>query len=121
MKLFFLTFIGGLLLLALVDTALKIDSASREMLLHNLYHFFSGCLIFGLWVWLRRKRGIKFFVFLLLALLLLDEVMDIMRNVDQVTVAMLLHNLYLVFWGALTGLSLSRCVKNCRRLVSGKT
>jgi FtsH-binding integral membrane protein len=118
MKLFWLSLLVGLILLAVVDAAFKIDSMSQEMLLHNLFHFFTGCVLFSLWVWYKHKKKITFFLYILLVFLLLDGIVDYVRGVDNMSLQMILHNLYLVFWGVVTGLLFVRYFKNKKHPVS---
>ena len=118
MKLFWLALLVGLILLVVVDAAFKIDSMNLEMLLHNLYHFFTGCVMFSLWVWYKHKKKVTFFIYILLMLLLLDETFDYFRGVEDMSLQMFLHNLYLVFWGAITGLLFVRYFKQKKHPVS---
>ena len=112
MKLLWFSLFVGLILLAVVDAAFKIDSISLEMLLHNLYHFFTGCVMFSLWVWYKHKKKVTFFLYVLLVFLLLDGIVDYVRGVDALSLQMILHNLYLVFWGVITGLLFVRYFKS---------
>lgn len=93
---------------------------NQEMLLHNLYHFFTGCVMFYLWVWYKHKKKITFFLYILLLLLLFGETLDYVRDVENMSLQMFLHNLYLVFWGVITSLLLVRYFKNKRHPVAQK-
>jgi len=120
MKLFWFSLLVGLILFTVVDAAFKIDSMNLEMLLHNLYHFFTGCVMFSLWVWYKHKKKITFFLYILLLLLLLDQTFDYFRGVEHMSLMIILQSLYLVFWGMITSLLFVRYFKNRKHRGSEK-
>ncbi|MFK5950823.1 MAG: hypothetical protein QM500_18880 [Methylococcales bacterium] len=103
MKLFYLCLLLGLAILYFIDAALKIDNLSREMLFHNLIRFFSGFVILGIWNLYRHKLKIKVALYLIFAFMISDGVFDYVRNIDNLTFDMLIHDSYVIIWGAISG------------------
>lgn len=108
MKLFWTVFFAGLILFYFVANALKIKIDSLEMFLHMLYHFFAGAIILAGWYFYKSKRRLKIFLLSIFAILFIDELGDYFRGVEDMTSMMLAFNLYMLFWGAVSGIVLIR-------------
>ena len=78
------------------------------MFTHNLYHFFSGMIILGGLVHFNPKKKFKFYALIIIGILIFDEINDFTRGVSIAGFLMVFYNLYLIFWGALTGLTIVR-------------
>ncbi|MDD1631931.1 MAG: hypothetical protein LUP91_06950, partial [Methylococcaceae bacterium] len=76
MKLVSLVMIAGLILLYFVDAALKIQLMNWEMLIHSALRFFTGFILLGIGVFYAHKLRLKSAVYLVLALILADDIMD---------------------------------------------
>lgn len=105
MRLFWIVFFAGLFLFYFVSKALKIEVDSFEMLWHLLYHFFSGFIVLAGWYFYKSKRRFKIFLLIIFTILLVDELGDYFRGVEDMSSMMLAFNLYLLFWGAVSGIA----------------
>jgi hypothetical protein len=103
MKLISLGMIAGLILLYFVDAALKIQIMNWEMLIHSAIRFFTGFILIGIGVFYAHKIRLKSAVYLVLALVLADDVMDYFRNVHSFSFEVMLHSIYMLLWGSLMG------------------
>ncbi len=103
MKLVSLVMIAGLVLLYFVDAALKIQLTNWEMLIHSALRFFTGFILIGIGVFYAHKIRLKNAVYLVLALILADDILDYYRNVDSFSFEVLLHSIYMLLWGSLMG------------------
>lgn len=108
MKLFWIVFFAGLILFYFVANALKVEIGSLEMFLHMLYHFFSGAIILAGWYFYKSKRRFKIFLLIIFTILFVDELGDYFRGVENMSSMMLAFNLYLLFWGAVSGIAFIR-------------
>lgn len=104
MKKFISSLLVGLILLYLVDIALRVNSLNLEMLIHNLVRFFAGFVILGIWIWDEHKIRLKISLYIILAFLISDDIFDYFRGIDNISVPMFLHDLYIVLWGAISGM-----------------
>jgi hypothetical protein len=111
MNKFISSLLVGLILLYFVDIALRVHNLNLEMLTHNLVRFFAGFVILGIWVWDEHKIGLKVSLYIILAFLISDDIFDYIRGVDNISVPMFLHDLYIVFWGAISGLFFVKCLE----------
>jgi hypothetical protein len=93
----------GLILLYFVDAALKIQLFTTEMLIHSGIRFFTGFVILGISVFYGHAIKFKIAIWLILALVLADDVMDYYRNIDSFHVEVMLHSLFMLLWGAVMG------------------
>lgn len=109
MKLLTAVFILGLIIQYFMDTALRLENINLEMFIHNLIRFFTGFIILGIWVSYKHKLKLKIALYLVVALLLADHIADYMRSVDNLKLEMLIHESYLILWGALMGFLSMRC------------
>ncbi len=93
----------GLLLLYFVDAAFHIDGLTKEMLTDNSFRFLLGFILISIWSWSEHKHKPKIFMYLLLVILIGDVIYDYVQNISTLDFEMTLHDLYLFFWGALSG------------------
>jgi len=103
MKLVSIVIIAGLILLYFVDSAFKLNPFNVEMLIHSGLRFFTGFIILGISVFYAHKIKLKFAVCLVLALILADDIWDYTRNVNSFSFEVMLHSIYVLLWGSLTG------------------
>ncbi len=66
--------IAGLILLYFVDAAFKIQIMNWEMLIHSALRFFTGFILIGIGVFYAHKIRFKSAVYLVLALVLADDI-----------------------------------------------
>lgn len=95
--------IAGLILLYFVDAAFKIQIMNWEMLIHSAIRFFTGFILLGIGVFYAHKIRLKSAVYLVLALVLADDIMDYFRNVYSFSFEVMLHSIYMLLWGSLMG------------------
>jgi hypothetical protein len=105
MKLFWLVFFVGLFFYYFVVMALKVGPFSLDIMLHTLYYFFSGFIILGGWCIYKTEKHLKIFIILVISIVFIDDLIDVVRGVADLTMMMLAYNLYLMFWGALAGIT----------------
>jgi hypothetical protein len=103
MKLVTIAITIGLILLYFVNAALKVDIFNWEMLIHSGIRFFTGFIILGISYFYAHKLKLKISIFLVLGLVLADDVLDYYRQVTRFSVEMILHGIYMLFWGAVVG------------------
>ncbi len=104
MKLFFGCLFGGLVVLYFIDAALRVDNLNFEMFTHNLVRFFVGFLFLGIWVWYEHKLKFKISLYFILAFLVSDDIYDYIRDINNLSFEMMIHDFFVVIWGALVGL-----------------
>ncbi|WP_394754820.1 hypothetical protein [Crenothrix sp.] len=93
----------GLLLLYFVDAALKINVFTTEMLIHSGIRFFTGFVILGVGIFHQHIIKFKIAIYLVLILMLADDVLDYYRNIESFHFEVMLHSIYMLLWGAVTG------------------
>jgi hypothetical protein len=103
MKLVSIAIFVGLILLYFVNAALKIDIFNWEMLVHSGIRFFTGFIILGIGYFYEHKIKLKISVYLVLALILADDLMDYYRHVNSFSAEFMVHGFYMLLWGALVG------------------
>jgi hypothetical protein len=103
MKLISIVMIVGLILLYFVDAFFKIQLMNWEMLTHSALRFFTGFILIGIGVFYAHKIKLKSAAYLVLALVLADDMMDYFRNVDSFSFEDTLHGVYMLLWGSLMG------------------
>jgi FtsH-binding integral membrane protein len=103
MKLISIVMIAGLILLYFVSAAFKIQIMSWEMLVHSILRFLTGFILIGVSVLYAHKLRLRSAVFLVLVLVLADDVVDYFRNVDSFSFENTLHGIYMLLWGSLMG------------------
>ncbi|MDO9270688.1 MAG: hypothetical protein Q7T96_16420 [Methylobacter sp.] len=100
--------IAGLILLYFIDSAFKLNPFNAEMLIHSGLRFLAGFLILGIGVFYAHQIRLKFAVCLILALVLADDILDYTRDVESFTIEVMLHSIYMLLWGSLTGYMLMK-------------
>ena len=110
MKIFSVCLLLGLVVLYFIDAALSIDNLNMEMFTHNLVRFFAGFIFLGIWVWYKHKLKFKVSLYIIVAFLVSDEIYDYFRNIDNFNFDMLLHDLVIVIWGAISGFFFSKFI-----------
>lgn len=103
MKLIGLVMIVGLILLYFMDAAFKLPLMNWEMLIHSALRFFTGFLLIGIGVFYAHKIKLKSAAYLILALMLADDVLDYFRHVYSFNFEVLLHGVFMLLWGAVMG------------------
>ncbi|MDF1583306.1 MAG: hypothetical protein P1P78_08355 [Methyloprofundus sp.] len=103
MKLFYAVIGIGLMVFYFIDAAFHIDTLSLEMLTHKLVRFFVGFTILGIWGWYEQKISIKIALYIILALLVSDDIFDYIRHIDNLSFEMIIHDLLILAWGAVAG------------------
>lgn len=103
MKLVNIAIIIGFILLYFVNAALKIDIFNSEMLIHSGIRFLTGFLILGIGYFYQHKLQLKIAIYLVLALMLADDVLDYFRHVDSFSAEFMVHNIYMLLWGCVVG------------------
>lgn len=111
MKPVFLSLFVGLILLYFVNAALKISVFSWEMLIHSAIRFMVGFIVLGIGYFFGHKLNLKIAIGIVLMLLIVDDIMDYARDVTRLSAELLLHNLYMLLWGSLTGYLFMRSYK----------
>lgn len=106
MKLISIIIIVGLILLYFIDVAFKLDLFTLEMLVHSGLRFMTGFLVLGIGVFFAHKIKLKVALALVLVLFLADDIWDYTRDVNSFNFEVMLHGIYMLVWGALTGYAL---------------
>ena len=101
----------GLILLYFVNAALKIELFNLEMFIHSGIRFFTGFLILGIGFFYEQKIGFKIAIYLVLALVLADDILDYYRGVTEFSAELMLHGIFMLVWGSLVGYSVIRYIK----------
>lgn len=103
MKLLLSTIIIGLILVYVMGAAFRIDNLNLEMLVHNTVRFATGFVFLGIWVGYKRRLKLKLALYIVLALLVADDIVDYFRNINNLRLEMVIHDSFIVVWGAITG------------------
>ncbi|HEY8037252.1 MAG TPA: hypothetical protein VIF37_16850 [Methylobacter sp.] len=103
MKLVSIVIIAGMVLLYFIDVAFKLNPFNVEMLIHSGLRFLTGFLVLGIGVFYTGKIRLKFALALVLALALADDIWDYTRNINSFSFEVMLHSMYMLAWGSLTG------------------
>jgi hypothetical protein len=103
MKLVSSVIITGLILLYFIDMAFKLNPFNAEMLIHSGLRFVTGFLVLGIGVFYTGKIRLKFALALVLILALADDIWDYTRDVNSFSFEVMLHSIYMLLWGSLTG------------------
>ncbi len=103
MKLVSIVILSGIILLYFIDSAFKLSPFNSEMFIHSGLRFMAGFLVLGIGVFYAHKIKLKFAIWFLIALALGDDIWDYTRNVNSFNFEVMLHSIYMMLWGALTG------------------
>ena len=112
MKLISIVTVAGLTLLYFMDAAFKLHIMNLEMLTHSALRFFTGFILIGIGVFYAHKIKLKNAVYLILALVLADDIMDYFRKVEDFRFEITIHGIYMLLWGSLTGYVFMKQLKN---------
>jgi hypothetical protein len=93
----------GLIPIYLMDVAFRIDTLTSELLIHGAIRFFTGFFLIGIVYFYEHKIKLKSLVYLILAMLLADDIWDYFRNVDSFKPEIQLYGAYVLLWGSLVG------------------
>lgn len=101
----------GIIILYFLDAAFRLEMLTLEMLGHIALRFFTGFAILGVGVFYQHVIRIKSAGFIILALLLGDDIFDYYRDVKSFTPEVILLSIYMLLWGALMGYVTMRHIK----------
>ncbi|MGJ0515253.1 MAG: hypothetical protein ACR65O_05815 [Methylomicrobium sp.] len=93
----------GIIILYFLDAAFRLEMLTAEMLGHIALRFLTGFVILGVGVFYEHIFRFKIAAFIVLALLLGDDIFDYYRDVKSFTLEVILLSIYMLLWGALTG------------------
>ncbi len=108
MRLFWFVFCIGLFIYYFADKAIKLDSFTIEAVMNNFYHFFAGFIGVISVFYLKVEQKLRWFLILFIGVLLWDEIYDFLRGVKDATFLTFFFNSYLILWGGISGLVLSK-------------
>ncbi len=94
---------AGLVLLYFVTEAFKLQIMNWEMLTHSTLRFFTGFILIGIGVFYAHKIKLRNAIYLVLLLVLADDIMDYYRNINSFSFEVTLHGIYMLLWGSLMG------------------
>ena len=106
-----LVIIAGVIALYFLDSALKIALFSEEMLMHSAIRFFIGLFLIGIGVFFSHKIKLKNALYLVVALFLLDDILDYYRDVESFRFEVMIHGVFMLVWGSAIGYVLMRQIK----------
>ena len=97
------TLIIGMIFLYFLDAAFQIDNLNMEMFTHNAVRFVTGFVFLGIWVWSKHKLRFKVAMYFILALLVSDDIVDYIRDINNLNLEMFIHDTFVLLWGAVIG------------------
>jgi hypothetical protein len=112
MKLIGIVTIAGLILLYFMDAAFKLQMMNWEMFIHSGLRFFTGFILIGAGVFYAHKIKLKYAVYVVLVMVLADDITDYLRNVNTFNFELMFHGIYMLLWGSLMGYVFMRQLKN---------
>ena len=71
----------------------------------------AGFVFLGIWVWYKHRLKLKVALYFVLALLVSDEIMDYLRDINNLRLETIIHDSFIVLWGALIGFFYMRGLK----------
>lgn len=95
--------VAGLIGLYFVNAAFKVEIFEKEILIHSAIRFFTGFFLIGVLFLYAHKIKLKSLIYLVLALVLADDVLDYFRNINSFSAEAILHSFYMLFWGSMAG------------------
>ncbi len=101
----------GLVLLYFVNAALKLDLFTLEMLVHSAIRFFTGFIILGIGYFYEHKLPLRVSLYLVLGLVVADDIMDYVRQTTRFSIELILYGIYMLVWGSVVGYLSIRFVK----------
>jgi hypothetical protein len=103
MKIITAVILIGLIVIYFMAAAFHIDDWNVEMIVHNIVRLVSGFVFLGIWVWYKHRLKLKVALYCILALLLLDDIVDYIRHINNLYFEMVIHDTFFVLWGAIIG------------------
>jgi hypothetical protein len=104
----------GFILLYFVNAAFKVSIWQTELLIHSAIRFWAGFVAIGIWVFYKYRVRFSTVLYVVLALVLADDIWDYFRDINSFKPEAMLHSSYMLLWGALTGYVAARQLKNKR-------
>lgn len=101
----------GTVLLYFVNAALKFDLFTLEMLVHSAIRFFTGFIILGIGYFYEHKLPLKVSLYLVLGLVVADDILDYVRQTTRFSIELILYGVYMLLWGSAVGYLFIRFVK----------
>lgn len=114
MKAVGIVLVVGFILLYFVNAAFKVNIWNTELLIHSAIRFWAGFAGIGIWVFYKYRVSFKTVLYVVLALVLADDVWDYFRDINSFKLETMLHSSYMLLWGALAGYVAARQLKNRR-------
>lgn len=111
MKAIGLVIIVGFIGLYFVNAAFKVEIFHQEIIIHSAIQFFTGFFLIGVLFLYSHKIKLKSLVFLVLAFVLTDDILDYFRDVNSFTPEAILHSVYMLFWGSIAGYIVTKQIK----------
>lgn len=102
---------AGLIPLYFLLAAFKLHLDNWEIVIHIAIRFLLGFAILGVFVFYEHALKLKSSVYIIIGLVLADDVADYFRNVDTFTFQFMILGVYMLLWGALTGYVFMRQAK----------
>lgn len=101
----------GFILLYFVNAAFKVSIWQTELFIHSAIRFWAGFVAIGIWVFYKYRVKFSTVFYVVLALVLADDIWDYFRNINSFKLEAMLHSSYMLLWGALTGYVAARQLK----------
>lgn len=95
--------IAGLIAMYFMTAAFHVNYFEAEMLVHSTVRFMAGFVFLGIWVWYKHRLKLKAALYSILFLLVLDDIIDYIRDINNLRFEMVIHDSFMVVWGALVG------------------
>jgi hypothetical protein len=115
MRLFWFVFITGGIFFYFIDQAVDVDSFSKELMVNNLYHFLVGFLFIIGMQHFKYKFKFKILLPLIFTVLVLGEIYDFFIEITNFSILSLLYNIYVLFWGVVSGFAYSKSLKSSEK------
>jgi hypothetical protein len=103
MKWISFTALLGFIILYFIDAAFKLSIFNGELFVHSAIRFVTGFILVGVGVFYTHKLGLKSAAFLILAIVLTDDVLDFFRKVEDFRFEIILLSIYMLAWGSVMG------------------
>lgn len=107
----------GLIIVYFLNSAFKITILELELLTHCALRFVTGFFLLGIGVFYAHQLTFKTAIYLVLGLVLADDIFDIYRQVDSFKPEILILSVYMLLWGSLVGYLAARHLKLQRKSV----
>ena len=112
MKLFWFVFFTGFIIFYFAVQAVGIPFLSVEMIFNDIYHFLAGFIFLIGVITLEVEHKFRTLLMFVAGVLVLDGIYGYYQNgIDRNYIVTHLYNLYLLFWGAVSGLMFKKSRK----------